>query len=355
MIVSERMQAAFRLQHVRLASGLVLFTFVTLHLINHACGLISVAAMNQVQDWRLALTQSLPGTALLLAAVLAHVGLALVKLAQRNTLRMSRWEAVQIVSGLCIPVLLIPHLVSASYLGRVAGIDYSYTSMVHQLWPKALTQGLLVLVVWTHGCIGLHFWKRHKPRYRRWSGVLQALAVALPLLALAGFITAARELQPSWATPEMLARTAADLTAQADAIAAKDRLVQLVLKWFGASVATALVIFSVRALVSRAAPRIRVSFVDGPTVQGARGSTLHQRHSAYVDVWWSSPLLNLPGPGRSRGSRAATTSGRRGHDAGTDQGSRKRPAGLSIAANRAARRDPPDQAATGVGAIQDRR
>lgn len=275
MTISERLRAAVRLQNLRLASGLVMFSFVTLHLLNHACGLISVAAMNTAQDWRLALTQYPPFTILLLLAVTTHIGLALIKLAQRDTLRMARWEAVQITSGLLIPALLIPHVVSASYFGRVVGSDYSYTSMVHHIWPNALAQSILVLVVWTHGCIGLHFWLRSKPAYRRWSPVLLAIAVAIPLLAIAGFITAARELQPSWADPATLAKTAADLNwPNASATAAKDRIVQLVLNLFVAAAASALVIYTVRSYARRVAPAVSVSYVGGPTVQGALGSTL---------------------------------------------------------------------------------
>jgi adenylate cyclase len=275
MIRPHWLQARVRLQNLRLASGLVMFTFVTLHLVNHACGLISVAAMNHVQDWRLMVTQWPPITLLLVLAIITHLSLALTKLAQRHTLRMARWEATQIASGLLIPLLLLPHVVSVNYFSRAVGADYSYTSLVHHLWPQALTQSLLVLIVWTHGCIGLHFWQRHRPAYRRWSPVLQGVAVAMPLLAIAGFITAARELQPSWVDPAMLAKTATDLSwPSPDAIAVRDRLVTWSLQGFVALLAVALLGFTGRAIARRTAPRVSVNFVGGPTVQGVLGATL---------------------------------------------------------------------------------
>jgi adenylate cyclase len=264
-----------RAQNIRLASGLVLFTFVSLHLLNHASGLISVAAMNAVQDWRLAITQSWLGTTMLFASILAHIALALAKLARRNTLRLPRWEAAQITSGLLIPILLVPHVVGATYLGRLVGSDYSYTSMVHHLWPRAAQQNLLVLLVWVHGCIGLHYWLRPKPGYRRLTPLLLSMAVALPLLAIAGFIAAARELQPGWGDPQALAKSAAEFGwPSSAAITAKDRVSQLVLKLFAASVAAALAIFAARSYARRAAPSVQVSYTSGPTVHGAIGSTL---------------------------------------------------------------------------------
>ena len=40
------------LQRLRLASGLVLFTFAATHFLNHALGLVSLEAMQGMQGWR---------------------------------------------------------------------------------------------------------------------------------------------------------------------------------------------------------------------------------------------------------------------------------------------------------------
>ena len=50
---------------LRLASGLTLFAFALLHFLNHALGLWSLDAMAAAQHWRLAVTRSAAGTALL--------------------------------------------------------------------------------------------------------------------------------------------------------------------------------------------------------------------------------------------------------------------------------------------------
>ena len=83
-------------QRLRIASGLVLFTFATTHFLNHALGLINIELMHEAQQWRWVVTRSLPGTALLLMALVTHMTLALYKLANRSTLRLPPWELIQI-------------------------------------------------------------------------------------------------------------------------------------------------------------------------------------------------------------------------------------------------------------------
>ncbi len=48
-------------------------------------------------------------------------------------------------------------------------------------------QALLLLIVWIHGCLGLHFWLRLKTFYPRARGLLLSIAVLLPALALLGY------------------------------------------------------------------------------------------------------------------------------------------------------------------------
>ena len=50
-----------------------------------------------------------------------------------------------------------------------------------------------VLTVWTHACIGIHFWLRTKPWYADWRVYLAAVGLLLPTLALAGYVTAGNQ------------------------------------------------------------------------------------------------------------------------------------------------------------------
>ena len=67
-----------------------------------------------------------------------------------------------------------------------------------------MTQNLLLLIVWTHGCIGLHFWLRLLDGYWRWAPALLVVAVAVPLLAVAGFAVAGSTTANIMSDPESL-------------------------------------------------------------------------------------------------------------------------------------------------------
>src|SRR6058998_3800247 len=96
---------------LRLWSGCVLFLYVTLHLANHALGLISLDAMEAGRVWFLRLWRNPLGTAALYTALLVHPLLALWSIYRRRTLRMPAWETAQLVLGLLIPPLLAGHII----------------------------------------------------------------------------------------------------------------------------------------------------------------------------------------------------------------------------------------------------
>ena len=183
------------LQRLRLASGLVLFTFAATHFLNHALGLVSLEAMLEMQGWRKLVTRSWVGSGVLLAAFLVHIALALYKISRRLTWKLPLWEAAQVVSGVSIPLLLITHVAYNRGAASLAGTDDTYAFELGNLWPGlAWQQSLLLVLVWVHGCIGMHYWLSLAAWYRRVQPLLLALAVALPIASLAGFTVAGRQM-----------------------------------------------------------------------------------------------------------------------------------------------------------------
>ena len=118
------------LQRLRIGSGLILFLFATTHFLNHALGLVNIELMHEVQQWRWVVTRSWLGTFVLLMALLIHMTLALLKLANRSTLRLPPWELAQIGLGLLIPFLLLPHIVNT----RVARVLFGWRTITSMSW-----------------------------------------------------------------------------------------------------------------------------------------------------------------------------------------------------------------------------
>lgn len=264
------------LQRLRLITGLILFTFVATHFLNHALGLVSLDAMEAMQVWRKAVTRSWPGTIVLLSAFGIHVLLALYKLSLRLTWRLPFWEAAQIASGFSIPLFLITHAVFNRGAASLGGTNDSYAFELANIWPGlALEHAALLVCVWVHGCIGMHYWLSLAPWYRNVRQILFALAVALPVTALAGFSVAGRQVEQQLAVPGAAAKLhaetrAPDAATEARLVMLRDRLQHTFLALLG----LALLVPMVRIVRRAAGARVKVIYRSGPTVRVAPGPTL---------------------------------------------------------------------------------
>lgn len=260
----------------RIASGLILFVYALLHFLNIGLGLFSPDWMAVAQDWRQVVTRSLPGTVLLYGALVTHAALALGRLAARRTLRLPLWEVVQIGLGLFIPALLLTHIVYTRGAHTLYGVDDEMAYLAGLTWgtTSGWQQAALVLIVWTHGCMGLHFWLRGRARWRRHLPLLAGLAVLVPAFALAGFLTEGRRMAALYADPVVRARVQAGFNLPDSAGFARlwDLKEALHGGFWGLLALLALGTAALR-LLSRART-VRVSYVDGPRVVVSKGMTL---------------------------------------------------------------------------------
>ncbi|MDI7860691.1 adenylate/guanylate cyclase domain-containing protein [Rhizobiaceae bacterium n13] len=194
-----KIKAATTRKKTHLISGALLGAFVICHFLNHALGLVSVEAMEDVRLKLNFVWRSLPGTVLLYGAVFVHFIMALDSLYRRHTLRMPAREAIKIVFGLSLPFLLIPHVLATRVEWALGGVDLGYPDVLHSIWSSTdgtIRQSMALIVAWTHFCLGLWFWMRGRSWFPRYSLTLYSVAILVPVLALLGFVTAARGLAP---------------------------------------------------------------------------------------------------------------------------------------------------------------
>ena len=179
-------------RNLRLGTGWVLLAFLTMHLMNHALGLLSLSAMEAGRRVFLVLWRHPLGTVALYFALLVHAALALWALYQRRRLRMPLGEALQLGFGLLLPPLVTTHVVGTRLAHQWFGVSDSYTYVVSALWifrpDLGWRQSLVLLVAWVHGSMGLYFWLRLKPWHTRMRPVLFSVALLLPVLALLGYL-----------------------------------------------------------------------------------------------------------------------------------------------------------------------
>jgi adenylate cyclase len=179
------------IRQVRLASGLVLFSYLVSHFLNHALGNISLDALAEGVHYHTLFWQFLPVAIILYTAVLLHAGLGIWALYQRRQFAWRTVELLQLLLGLSIPVLIAMHIIGARLGQTLFAHEKLYPQELYAFWVarpmKALQMSSVLIIAWVHGCIGLHFWLRMKTFYARLAPYLLAAAVLLPTLALLGF------------------------------------------------------------------------------------------------------------------------------------------------------------------------
>ncbi|MGY4427941.1 adenylate cyclase [Bradyrhizobium sp. F1.13.1] len=263
-------------RNLSLISGLILFAFAATHFLNHAVGLFNLAIMDVVQGWRLAVTRSWPGAIILAAALITHIVAGLLKLFGRRTLRLPRWELTQLLLGVSVPFLLLPHIVDTRVASAVFGVQDSYLYELARLWPgSALTQSVLLVIVWAHGCLGIHHWLKLRSWYPAVRPALVAIAIAVPVAALAGFIVSGRAVAALIRDPA-ISDQVHRLTHWPGSFE-DDKLSWLA--WVSRTTFAALVALIGAAIALRqfsglAAPKIAISYAGGPKVLSPLGPTL---------------------------------------------------------------------------------
>lgn len=267
-------------QRLRLWSGLVLFGYVLFHYLNHSLGHLSVDAMEYLLDWQEPLIDNPLGLAVLYGALLVHGGLGLWRLLHLRTWRRPAWVWAQIVLGLSIPWLLASHITYTRGAQQLLGIGVDYQHELLLLWPgAAFKQSLLLLIVWLHGCLGIHFWLRLRPWYSATFPALVGLAALIPAMALTGWISAARRLlerlQLEAVQTEQGRRVLDELVSSNSFIVDNLRPLEYAgQSTIAATIALVVVIMVARWYTQRFGDRVRVTYYNGTTVTSTPGHTL---------------------------------------------------------------------------------
>jgi adenylate cyclase len=193
----------FTHKQLRLLTGLIMFVYITIHLLNHGLGIISLTVAEAGLRLEMAFWHTPIMTLLLYGAVAIHFLLALWTLYSRADWRLPWVEILRLVSGFSFPLLLINHAVTTRLGDALFGIKPSYALIITNLLAAGM-QGMQIALLapgWLHGCLGLWVTLRRFRAMQRIKGVLAALVVIVPLLAATGFLRMTSEVLAIGASP----------------------------------------------------------------------------------------------------------------------------------------------------------
>src|SRR5262245_35306522 len=265
---------------LRLISGLVMFAYVTTHLLNHAVGLISLQAMEDVRWYFFRIWSNRPAQLLLYGSFLIHFALALYALWQRRTLRLRIGELAQLILGFAIPLLLARHVVGTRISDNFFHTDVGYYTFI--LWiyfvqssDHGYWQMVALVVAWAHAMIGMHFWLRVRPWYAQLQPGALIVAVLVPVLSLLGMIAAGRQVMELARDPGWTAQAFAKMTVPSPETAQILGEITDALTWFfAAAVAAVLLARWVRRAWQRRRGLVRIAYPDGRFIEVTPGTSV---------------------------------------------------------------------------------
>ena len=265
------------IRRLRLISGLVMLTYVTMHLLNHAVGLISLETMENVLWYVFRIWTNRPAQLLLYSSFLVHYALALYALWQRRTMRLHASEMSQLMLGFAVPLLLVRHVVVTRISDSFFHTDVGYYAYL--LWvyfvrspDQGFVQMLVLVVAWGHAMIGLHFWLRVRPWYARLQSVALVGAVLVPVLSLLGAIEAGRQVAALAADPNWIGER---ITLPSPETQRTLETITDVLSWFFIGMVGAVLLARVaRRIWQRRHGLVRIGYPDGRIVEVTPGTSV---------------------------------------------------------------------------------
>ncbi|MGJ4944292.1 adenylate/guanylate cyclase domain-containing protein [Bradyrhizobium sp. HKCCYLS1011] len=273
-------------RQVRLACGLVLFSYLISHFLNHALGNISLQALAEGVYYHTLFWQFLPVAIALYTAAIVHAGLGIFAFYQRREFSWKTVEPLQLVLGLSIPALIFSHIAGVRISQTLYGLEKLYPQVLYAYWAGAAWRIWLMsatlLVSWTHGCIGLHMWLRMKPFYKRAAPWLLASAVLIPTLALLGFYRGGRDAMAAAADPhwraEYLSERHLGTPVQQTAL---DNIVDGFAVFYLGLLGAVLLARGVRALHERRGGIITLSYNNGRSLRVPKGLSVLEASLRY--------------------------------------------------------------------------
>jgi adenylate cyclase len=281
-----RLTRGIGVRQIRLGCGLVLYSYLVSHFLNHALGNISLDALTAGVRYHIMFWQFLPVAIVFYGAALVHSGLGIWAFYQRRQFHWKAIEPLQLVLGLSIPALIIAHVAGVRLGHTMFGHERLYPQVLYADWVAAPQKKWLMFtaltVAWIHGSIGLYFWLRMKAFYTRAAPFLLAAAVLIPTLAMLGLYQGGRSVIANSGSAEWRAAnlTPHHMGTPAEQGVLGDIVDDFLIAYLGL-IGLVLLARGARALNERRAGMVTLSYGSGRTVRVPKGLSVLEASLRY--------------------------------------------------------------------------
>ena len=217
---------------------------------------------------------------LLYGALLIHFLLGIYALSRKRSFKMSKKEWLRNSCAILIPFFLASHLSITLWGSRFLGLNDTYSFMILSTFlldPVGyILLGLMLVVVWVHGSIGIIGLLEFRQIYSDYKGFFHGIMVGLPLLAYGGYLNASIELTKlgegnPLAILEIIAKANFTKDMGTNITLLSDFLQFLI---YPALLLAMLIFVVLRRLIQKRFYSIQVNYMDGTSVNVSKGSSL---------------------------------------------------------------------------------
>ena len=189
------------LRRTRIISGSILFFYAATHLLNHSLATFSIAAADAARVYFIAFWRNPVSEILLFASLALHILLGIQSVLARKSFKMTGREWVQMIFPFVALLALIPHVLTTAIMSRLFGVNDNYelifaATIIDPAKASAnvIFFSLMVILIWTHGAIGINGLLKFRPTYARLQRPIMGFFWAVPVLALMGFFSGLKEM-----------------------------------------------------------------------------------------------------------------------------------------------------------------
>ena len=191
------------IRNLRIISGLLLFTYSLMHLLNHSVNLISYEVADLVREKYFSpIWQSFIALVLLYSSFIVHILLGIYAIVRKKSFKMTLMEWAQLVMPFLALLLLIQHVAAGFIITKVFGGNETYElvfaailSSPDQIVLDSIFWTLMTLFIWLHGVIGIHGLLKFKSEfYVRNFHLINFFYWIIPIFSILGFIAGLRGL-----------------------------------------------------------------------------------------------------------------------------------------------------------------
>ena len=188
----------YHIRRIRIYSGMIIFAYVMVHLLNHSLGLISLSAMDNFNRYISVVIKTTLGTTILYSAFLAHMICGFISLFKRRTFKLPARDWAQILFGILLPWVLLVHVMANGYSTRVENLNSSYALLVLATWvfdtKYIFLYNLMLVAAWIHGVIGFTGVIRYYAFFQNNKTAFIISFWLVPILSMIGYISAGKEI-----------------------------------------------------------------------------------------------------------------------------------------------------------------